>query len=409
LTLRGQPLDGLPRGAGEEVAAAVPHVRQRGRRQVHAHRSLLYDSHSSSRTTSRRWRRTRRSTAPRGGLDFALLVDGLEAEREQGITIDVAYRFFTTDKRKFIVADTPGHEQYTRNMATGASTSELAVILVDARKGVLVQTRRHAHIASLLGIKHVVLAVNKIDLVDYSQDVYESIVRDFEAFARARLRDERAIPMRRGLATTSTREATSTPWYSGPVADGAPRGRGRRHRSGERARFACPCSGSTVPTSTSAASPAPSPREGSPRAIRSSSHSPGARAAFVASSPRTATSRGGYGGGHHVVLEDEIDVSCGDILVAPEGRPEVSDQFAAHVLWMTEEELFPGRQYLLKCAARTVPAQVTSLKHKVDVNTFEPPGREDPAIERDRQCQFRARRAHRVRPYRETATRAASS
>jgi bifunctional enzyme CysN/CysC len=305
-------------------------------------------------------------------IDFALLVDGLEAEREQGITIDVAYRFFATEKRKYIVADTPGHEQYTRNMATGASGSELAVILIDARKGVLVQTRRHAYIASLLGIRHVILAVNKIDLVDFSVDVFDRIVEDFAAFS-APLGFSTCVPIpisaRYGDNVTSRSERM--PWYTGPSLIQHLDTVDVETALGDKP-FRLPVQWVNRPNLDF---------RGFSGTISSGRISAGDPIA-VARSGRTSTvkrivtkdadlAQASAGDAVTIVLADEIDASRGDILVSPSARPELSDQFAAHVLWMAEEELLPGRQYLLKSAARTVPAQITSLKHKVDVNTFD--------------------------------------
>jgi bifunctional enzyme CysN/CysC len=334
---------------------------------------LLYDSHILFEDHLAALQKDSKKHGTTGGdVDFALLVDGLEAEREQGITIDVAYRFFTTDKRKFIVADTPGHEQYTRNMATGASTSELAVILVDARKGVLVQTRRHAHIASLLGIKHVVLAVNKIDLVDYSRDAYESIVREFEAFAQSLgFATSVHIPISARFGENVYARSDKTPWYSGPSLMEHLETVDVDTALSERA-FRMPVQWVNRPNldfrGFSGTVSAGRLAAGDPVVVAQSGRASRVRRIVTQDGDLTEA---GTGEAVTVVLDDEIDVSCGDILVAPEGRPEVSDQFAAHVLWMTEEELFPGRLYLLKCGARTVPAQVTSLKHKIDVNTFE--------------------------------------
>jgi bifunctional enzyme CysN/CysC len=305
-------------------------------------------------------------------IDFALLVDGLEAEREQGITIDVAYRFFTTDKRKFIVADTPGHEQYTRNMATGASNSELAVVLIDARKGVLVQSRRHSYIASLLGIRHIVLAVNKIDLVDYSQKVFDDIVADYTAFAKdLGFQTMVAIPMSARYGDNVIERSANMPWYKGPLL--------LDHLN-------------TVDVDTALADkPFRMPVQwvnrpnldfrGFSGTISSGRVKPGDQIA-VAASGRTSTVKrivtmdgdldeGIAGEAVTITLADEIDISRGDILVPAQQRPEVSDQFAAHVLWMTEDEMLPGRQYLLKIGAKTVPATVTELKHKIDVNTLQ--------------------------------------
>jgi bifunctional enzyme CysN/CysC len=305
-------------------------------------------------------------------IDFALLVDGLEAEREQGITIDVAYRFFTTDKRKFIVADTPGHEQYTRNMATGASNSELAVVLIDARKGVLVQSRRHSYIASLLGIRHIVLAVNKIDLVDYSQKVFDDIVADYTAFAKdLGFQTMVAIPMSARYGDNVIERSAKMPWYKGPLL--------LDHLN-------------TVDVDTALADkPFRLPVQwvnrpnldfrGFSGTISSGRVKPGDQIA-VAASGRTSTVKrivtmdgdldeGIAGEAVTITLADEIDISRGDILVPAQQRPEVSDQFAAHMLWMTEDEMLPGRQYLLKIGAKTVPATVTELKHKIDVNTLQ--------------------------------------
>ena len=307
-----------------------------------------------------------------GDMDFALLVDGLEAEREQGITIDVAYRFFATDKRKFIVADTPGHEQYTRNMATGASNSELAIILVDARKGVLVQTRRHAYIASLLGIRHVVLAVNKVDLVGYSKNTFDAIVREFELFAeRLGFLSIVPIPISARFGDNVIAKSASTPWYGGPAL--------LAHLE-------------TVDVDTAlTAKPFRLPVQwvnrpnldfrGFSGTIASGRIAQG-EAIAVAKSGRTSTVRrivtmdgdlaeASAGAAVTLVLADEVDISRGDVLCAPGARPDVTDQFAAHLLWMAEEELLPGRQYLLKLATATVPVQVTTLKHKIDVNTLD--------------------------------------
>ncbi len=304
-------------------------------------------------------------------IDFALLVDGLEAEREQGITIDVAYRFFATDKRRFIVADTPGHEQYTRNMATGASNSELAIILVDARKGVLVQTRRHAYIASLLGIRHVVLAVNKIDLVGYSQDVYDAIVRQFAAFAeQLGFLGIAAIPMSARFGDNVIAKSANTPWYGGPAL--------LAHleavdveTSLARKPFRFPVQWVNRPNLDF---------RGFSGTVVGGRIRPG-DAIAVAKSGRTSTVKrivtmdgdlpeAMSGSAVTLVLSDEIDISRGDVLCAPGTRPDVSEQFAAHLLWMAEDELLPGRQYLLKLATTSVPVQITALKHKIDVNTL---------------------------------------
>ncbi|MBS0472179.1 MAG: sulfate adenylyltransferase subunit CysN [Proteobacteria bacterium] len=305
-------------------------------------------------------------------IDFALLVDGLEAEREQGITIDVAYRFFATDKRKFIVADTPGHEQYTRNMATGASNSELAVILIDARKGVLVQTRRHAYIASLLGIRHLVLAVNKIDLVGYSKDVFDGIVREFSVFAeKLGFASIVPIPISARFGDNVIASSPNMPWYTGPAL--------LSHLE-------------TVDVETALADkPFRFPVQwvnrpnldfrGFSGTIAGGRIRPGdaiavAKSGRTSSVKRIVTMDGDRdeavaGEAVTLVLADEVDISRGDVLCAPQARPDVSGQFAAHLLWMAEDELLPGRQYLLKLATTTAPVQVTALKHKIDVNTLD--------------------------------------
>jgi bifunctional enzyme CysN/CysC len=305
-------------------------------------------------------------------IDFALLVDGLEAEREQGITIDVAYRFFATDRRKFIVADTPGHEQYTRNMATGASNSELAVILIDARKGVLVQTRRHAYIASLLGIRHVVLAVNKIDLVDFSEDIFREIVEEFTYFAeKLGFLTLVPIPISARFGDNVITKSPSTPWYKGPpllehletidvetALGGLP--------------FRMPVQWVNRPNldfrGFSGTIVSGRVKPGDPVVVAKSG-----RASKVG---RIVTMDGDLaegvpGDAVTLTLADEVDISRGDLLSTPSARPEVSDQFAAHVLWMAEDEMLPGRPYLLKIGTTTVPATITELKHKVDVNTLD--------------------------------------
>ncbi len=307
-----------------------------------------------------------------GDIDFALLVDGLEAERQQGITIDVAYRFFATDRRKFIVADTPGHEQYTRNMATGASNSELAVILVDARKGVLIQTRRHAYIASLLGIRHVVLAVNKIDLADFSRSTFDAITAEFSAFAeKLGFVSLMPIPISARFGDNVISRSSNTPWYEGPVL--------LDHLETVDVDaelytkpFRMPVQWVNRPDLDF---------RGFSGTIAGGRVRVGDSVLVAQSGRKTTVSRivtmdgdleeALAGDAITLTLSDEIDVSRGDILAAPLARPEVTDQFAAHLLWMAEEELLPGRQYLLKVGARTIPVSVTELKHKVDVNTLE--------------------------------------
>ncbi len=305
-------------------------------------------------------------------IDFALLLDGLESEREQGITIDVAYRFFSTSKRKFIVADTPGHEQYTRNMATGASTADLAVILVDARKGVLTQTRRHAFICSLLRIRHVILAINKIDLAHYSQDIFELIDHEFRDFAdKLGFASLVSIPLSARFGDNIIDQSRSMPWYSGPTL--------LTHLESidvsadvESMPFRMPVQWVNRPNLDF---------RGFAGTIASGHIAPGdqvvvANSGRLSTVARIVTQNGdlreaGAGDAVTLTLSDEVDVSRGDMLVAAGERPEVSDQFAAHIIWMSEEELLPGRQYLIKIGARSVPATITELKHKIDVNNLE--------------------------------------
>ncbi|HEY3779155.1 MAG TPA: sulfate adenylyltransferase subunit CysN [Rhizomicrobium sp.] len=334
---------------------------------------LLYDSKLLFEDHLAALQRDSRKHGTTGGdIDFALLVDGLEAEREQGITIDVAYRFFSTDRRKFIVADTPGHEQYTRNMATGASNSELAVILVDARKGVLTQTRRHSYIASLLGIRHVVLAINKIDLVGFSQEIFEAIAADFAQFAaKLNFATLVPVPISARFGDNVIESSNNTPWYKGASL--------LRHLESvdvetELARKPFRLSVQWVNRPNldfrgfSGTVASGSIRPGNQIVVAQSG-----RAAHVA---RIVTMDGDLdeampGEAVTLTLDREIDVSRGDLLCDSVARPEVTDQFAAHLLWMAEDELLPGRQYLLKIGARLLPASVTELKHKVDVNTLE--------------------------------------
>ncbi len=307
-----------------------------------------------------------------GEIDFALLVDGLAAEREQGITIDVAYRFFSTDKRKFIVADTPGHEQYTRNMVTGASTADAAVILIDARKGVLTQTRRHSYLVSLLGIGHVVLAINKMDLVDWSQARFDEIVADYGVFAeKIGIKAFTAIPMSALQGDNITEPSAKSPWFAGP-----PLMRWLEDASVEddlrEKPFRMPVQWVNRPNldfrgfsgliSTGVIRPGdkvkalPSGRESSvARIVTFSGDLPEA----VAGQSVTLT------------LADEIDVSRGDVLAAAGDPPAVADQFEATIVWFDEEAMLPGRPYLLKLGTRTVAAQVAEPKYKVNVNTLE--------------------------------------
>jgi bifunctional enzyme CysN/CysC len=307
-----------------------------------------------------------------GDLDFALLVDGLAAEREQGITIDVAYRFFSTEKRKFIVADTPGHEQYTRNMVTGASTADVAVILIDARQGVLTQTRRHSFLVSLLGISQVVVAINKLDIVGYSQETFEAIRADYQAFADGiGLKDIAFIPMSALQGDNILERSPNTPWYSGPalmeylenveIDD--------ETRAGP---FRMPVQWVNRPNLDF---------RGFSGLIVGGNIAPGDRVRVLPSG-RTSTitsiatydgdlNHAGTGQSVTLTLADEIDISRGDVLAAADDPPGVGDQFEADLVWMSEEALHPGRSYLLKLGTRTVRASVAAPKYRIDVNSFE--------------------------------------
>ena len=307
-----------------------------------------------------------------GDLDFALLVDGLTAEREQGITIDVAYRFFSTEHRKFIVADTPGHEQYTRNMVTGASTADLAVILIDARKGVLTQTRRHSYIVSLLGIRHVVLAVNKLDLVDYSKEVFDTIEADYRRFAAdIGLNDVVCIPISALRGDNITGTSPQTPWYGGPTLIG--------HLESIEIADDLHVGPLRLPVQW-VNRPNLDFRGFSGQIVRGSVR-PGDRVRIVPSGyestvERIVTDDGDLeeaiaGQSITLTLSDEVDVSRGDVIAAAGDPPRVADQFECHLVWMSEAPMLPGRPYLLKLGTRTVGATVGHPKYKVNVNTLE--------------------------------------
>jgi bifunctional enzyme CysN/CysC len=307
-----------------------------------------------------------------GELDFALLVDGLSAEREQGITIDVAYRFFATERRKYIVADTPGHEQYTRNMVTGASTAELAIILIDARKGVLTQTRRHSYLVSLLGIRRVVLAINKMDLVDYSQERCAAIEADYRQFAaQIGLTDITCIPLSALRGDNVIKAGHAMPWYRGPALlefldtvplDGAATEAPFRmavqwvSRPNQEFRgFAGVISGGSVRCGDDVV------------ALPSGRHSKVKRIVTADGDLEQAQ----RGQSVTLTLADEIDISRGDLLAAAAAPAGVADQFEATVVWMSDEPLLTGRPYLLKCGTATVSASLVRLHHRVDVNTLE--------------------------------------
>jgi bifunctional enzyme CysN/CysC len=307
-----------------------------------------------------------------GDLDFALLVDGLAAEREQGITIDVAYRFFSTDKRKFIVADTPGHEQYTRNMVTGASTADLAVILIDARKGVLTQTRRHSYLVSLIGIRKVVLAINKMDLVDYSHEIFDTIVAEYRDFAKQiGLEDIVAIPVSGLKGDNITGPSERTPWYHGPTLMGYLE-TVEIEDLVQHQPFRLPVQWVNRPNLDF---------RGFAGTIVGGTVSPGDRVKVLPSGRESRVARivtmdgdldrAVAGQSVTLTLEDEIDVSRGDVLAAAGAPPAVADQFETTIIWMADEPMLPGRPYWMKIGTRQVSATITEPKYKVNVNTLE--------------------------------------
>jgi bifunctional enzyme CysN/CysC len=305
-------------------------------------------------------------------VDLSLLVDGLEAEREQGITIDVAYRFFSTPKRSFIVADTPGHEQYTRNMATGASKADLAVLLIDARKGVLLQTRRHSLICSLLGLRHVVIAVNKIDLVAYQADVFERIVTEYRAFAsELGFSSIVAIPVSARYGDNVTTPSDHTPWYQGPPLLGYLETIDSDRETSEKPfRFPVQWVNRSTPDFRGYAGTVVSGhiKAGDPVTVAASGQSSRVKDLLTYEGPQPLAEAGDA---ITLTLADEIDVARGDLLVGPISGPEVSDQFAAHIIWMSDQALIPGRSYLARIGTKTTPITVTGIKYKIDVNTRE--------------------------------------
>jgi sulfate adenylyltransferase large subunit len=331
---------------------------------------LLYDSHNVYEDHVRAVTRQQGNDAV-PEIDFAQLTDGLRAEREQGITIDVAYRYFSTSKRKFIIADTPGHEQYTRNMATGASTADLAIILIDARKGILPQSRRHAYIASLLGIPRVVAAINKMDLVDFSKDVFHQHERDLKALAETlQIPELLSIPVSALEGDNVVARSTRMPWYHGPSLlehlESVPAGIQSREagfrfpvqyviRPNQDFRgFAGQIASGTI-------------RVGDPVRLFPSGNVSRVKAITTydggleeASAPLSVT----------VSLEEEFDVSRGDMLVSIKAPPQATRSFQASLVWMNAEALDPAKTYLLKHTTRTVKARVKAVEHRVDINNF---------------------------------------
>lgn len=302
-------------------------------------------------------------------IDLALLVDGLQAEREQGITIDVAYRYFSTAKRKFIIADTPGHEQYTRNMATGASTCDLAVILIDARYGVVTQTRRHSFIASLLGIKHVVVAINKMDLTDFSQEVFEKIKADYVAFSQnLTAQDYYFVPMSALDGDNVVNRSERAPWYQGPtlmeVLEAVPIAQDKNladfrfpvqlvNRPHLDFRGFCGTIASGVVEPGDALKVLPS---GKTSRVKQLINFEGPMALAFAGQAITIT------------LEDEIDISRGDMLVKADDAVSYTNQLTAHLVWMAESPMQPGKEYLFKFATKVTLGSVETIHHRIDVN-----------------------------------------
>lgn len=328
--------------------------------------NLIFDDHLTSLT-----RDSRKHGTTGGDIDFALLLDGLEAEREQGITIDVAYRYFATARRAFIVADTPGHEQYTRNMATGASNCDLAILLIDARKGLLPQTRRHAIIVDLLGIKHAVLAVNKMDLVDFSRDAFERIAGEFSAFAAPLgFKQVQAIPLSARFGDNLSERSDRLRWYRGPCLLEHLEAADVEDDSAAKA-FRLPVQWVSRPhldfrgfagTIASGAI-----NIGDEIAVLPSGHSSRIKAIL---SPAGEVAHAEAGDAVTVTLNDEIDIARGDMIASARQRTQVADQFAAHLVWMSAERLLPGRSYLMKANHGYVTATVTELKCRIDTDSL---------------------------------------
>ena len=306
-------------------------------------------------------------------IDFALLVDGLAAEREQGITIDVAYRFFSTDKRKFIVADTPGHEQYTRNMVTGASTADAAILMVDARKGILTQTRRHSYLVKLLGIRHVVVAINKMDLVDYSEKVFRRIVEEYRDFAnRIGITEATFIPMSAFKGDNITAPSDNMSWYHGTTLMGYLETVEVDEMRMQRAPFRLPVQWVNRPNLDF---------RGFAGTIASGVIRPGDRIRVQPSGKESTVARivtkdgdlaqAVSGQSVTLTLADEIDVSRGDMISTADAPAETADQFECTITWMHDEPLLPGRPYLMKIGTKTVTASITDIKYQVNVNTLE--------------------------------------
>jgi len=334
---------------------------------------LLYDSKMIFEDQLASLERDSKKIGTQGDdIDFALLVDGLAAEQEQGITIDVAYRFFSTDKRKFIVADTPGHEQYTRNMATGASSADVAVILIDARKGMLTQTRRHSYIVNLLGIRHVIVAINKMDLVDYAQDVYEDIERDYRTFADdLDFSSITCVPLSALKGDNILERGDKLSWFEGESLMALLESIDVANDKSAQ-DFRLPVQWVNRPNldfrGFSGTISSGSVRPGDDIVVL-----PSAKTSRVKSIVRYDgdLDRAGADEAITLTLEDEIDISRGDVIADAEKRPESTDQFQAQIIWMHDEPMLPGRPYLIKTTNKSVSGEVTELKYKVNVNSLE--------------------------------------
>lgn len=358
--------------------------------------SLLSDQLATLEQDSRRFGTTG------DALDFALLLDGLEAEREQKITIDVAYRFFSTENRRFIVGDAPGHEQYTRNMATAASTAGLAVILVDASKGVLTQTRRHAYIAALLGVGSVILAVNKMDKVDFDQTAFDAIATAFNGLAaRIGLADVTAIPLSALNGDNVTKRSTAMGWYDGPTLLGCLENCPVAPDLAED--FRMPVQWVSRPD-TSFRGYAGLIEHGT---VKPSDDIVVLPSGAVARIERIVTMDGdldqaGAGQSVTLVLDADTDVSRGDIISAAAAAPEQADHFAAHILWLHETPLYPERRYTVKIGTREITGQVTEIKHRIDVNTFDEGAARDLGMNEIAYCNINFDRAIPFEPYRKS-------
>ena len=329
---------------------------------------MLFEDHLAALESE-----SRRLGTQGDNLDFALLLDGLTAEREQGITIDVAYRYFSTDRRKFIVADTPGHEQYTRNMITGASTADCAVVLIDARKGVLTQTRRHSYLVSLIGIRHVAVAVNKMDLVDYSEERFREIEEAYRAFAgEIGIEDVTCIPLSGLTGANVVEQSDEMPWYDGPTLLAYLEAVEVDDERMQLAPFRLPVQWVNRPNLDF---------RGFAGTIAGGTIAPGDQVVALPSGQTSEVARivtydgdlelAVAGQSVTLTLTDEIDISRGDVIARADDRPAVGNQFEATVIWMADEPMLPGRNYLMRIGGATATATITPLKYKLNVNSLE--------------------------------------